>query len=572
MTAPKEKGLWKRTILLFTNIRIPIPLYLLQVLFGIASTRVALMYVPLEAQLKLGNIEENTTIFTYLGLMLLVALASILAQIPSFYSTAIVTRRLQDKLIDRSLRLPMRSYESRASMIVSWITQDCTLANGLLSSIAGFVTGIASTVMTVSTMSALDKGIGYVIVIIVIYVIFSTWLEGRLLFLRQRRDRLAQSELTAFFAEHLSFFTEIRQLHAASEELERGRRAIKRFYDADIYMAVLTLINNFVSGSIPNVITILVFVLGIRSVNAGTMTLTELAAFQNYMLIAYQSFSSLPQIYSTLMYYNGQLYYIASLMAEKEDVYDRAVSMPDAPADLRFEDVTFRYGETEVVSHASFTIPAGQTTVIAGPNGSGKSTLLRLIERFYTPDGGQILLGDVPAEQIHLGDWRRSFGYVLQEPQLFDGTVRENIVYGAPEGVSEDDVNRAVRLAGAEDFIRELPDGADYRIGENGARLSGGQRQRLAIARALLTDPSCLLLDEATASMDVSTAKAVSDSLEGCMAGRTTVIISHDMNVLSRADHVIVLSDGRVEAEGTREEALAASPTLRALCGGEEAA
>lgn len=562
-----EKGMWKRTFGMFTHISVPIWLYLLQAILGVVSTKVALSYVPYEAEIKLGNLGDKSNIIFYVTFLLLVVVSQIAARIPAFYAHAKVTKRLQDKLINRSLRLPVKSYETKASQIVSWITQDCTLADGLLAAIVGFLTGVASVIMTVTAMNGTSHSMTYIVVIVAAYILLSTWLEGKLTFLKERRGRRATSELTAYFAEHLGFFTEIKQLHSAGEELTRGKSSIKNFFKADIYQANMTLINSFVSGSISNVITILIFVLGVREVNRGLMTLTDLAAFQSYVLIAYQAVSSLPELYISIMRYNGSLFFISSLMAEKEEVYERKQGVGEQPGDITAEHISFGYGEETVLNDVSLRIPEGRFTLVVGPNGSGKTTLFKLLERFYTPDEGALYMGGTPLEDIHLGEWRRNTAYVLQESQIFRGTVRENITYGLDREVTDEELDCAARLASAYDFIHAFPEGYDYEVGEDGSKLSGGQRQRLSVARAIITDPDILLLDEPTGAMDVRASKTVIDSLCELMKGRTTVMISHDMRMLERADNVIVLNDGRIEAQGSRDEVLAKSETLRRLIG-----
>ncbi len=565
MKEQMQKGMWKRTFGLFRNIRIPWQLYVLQVVLGILSTKVALLYIPYETDLKLGNIEDSGVLWGYIGFQMLSVLAGIAASIPAFYSAAVVKRNLQNRLIGHSLRLPLGAFEKNGSRMVSWITQDSGYAEGLLTSLVGFLTGMASVYMSVAAMSAIDVAMIYIVPFLLVYIVFSTWLEGKFMFLRERRGRRADAELTAYLAEHLGFFTQIRQLHSQKEESRRGKEAVQRFYQAEVYQAVLTLVNNFISSPITNIITILVFVMGVPRVNDGSITIEELAAFQNYILIAYGSLSSLPGLYTSLMYYNGQLFYISGLMAEKEEVYERNRTMDMPDADLTFCDVTFGYGEKPVVEGASFTVPHGKTTLLVGPNGSGKSTLFKLIERFYTPDSGRICFGERDAQEIHLKEWRQSVAYVLQEPQLFDGTIRENINYGMNREVSQEETRQAARMACAEEFIQELPGGYEFEIGENGCRLSAGQRQRIAIARAVMLDPAYLLLDEATCNLDIYAEMLVTEALVKLMKGRTTLMISHDMKMLERAEHVVVLNQGRVEAEGTREEVQAKSEILRKL-------
>lgn len=565
MTDKRQKGMFRRTFGLFRSIRIPWHLYVLQVILGIISTRVALIYIPYYTSMQTGKITDTGVLGNYLLFAALAILMSMAERIPSFYSSATVSRRLQNRLIEHSLRLNVRSFESSASQLVSWITQDCTYADGLITSVVGFITGIYATYASVTSMSAIDMSFVGLVPVILIYIIFSTWLEGKTMFLRERRGRQANAELTAYLAEHLSFFTQIKQLHSRQEEIRRGREAARRYFRADLYQALLTLLNNMVSGSLSSVITILVFVMGVPMVRSGSITITDLAAFQSYILIAYQSLSSLPGLYTSLMYYNGQLFYISRLMAEPEEVYERSRSMDVTDQDLIFDHVSFGYGEKPVLRDVTFTVPKGKLTVVVGPNGSGKTTLFKLIERFYTPDSGSLRFGRYAVEDIHLQEWRQSMAYVLQEPQLFDGTIRENITYGMDREVTDEEVSAAARLASAEEFISELPGGYDFVIGENGSRLSAGQRQRLAIARAVMLDPAYLLLDEATCNLDIYAGREVTNALFRLMKGRTTVMISHDMAILERADHVVVLNGGAVEAAGPREQVEESSSTLRAL-------
>ena len=570
MKKKSNKGTFRRTFGLFASIRIPWHLYILEAILGIISAKVSLMYIPYLSEMKLGNIQESGVVSSYIVLMLAMLLFQIVARIPAFYARSMVARNLQNKLIHRSLRLPMRALEEDASEIVSWITQDCTYADGLITALTGFITGLASVYMSVTTMSVIDMTMVALVPAILVYILFSTWLEGRLLFRRQRIGKAAAAELTAFFSEHMGFFHQVRQLHAEKEEYTRGKKAIDQYFRVQLKQELITIFNNIVSGSLSTVINIFVFVLGVPLVRQGKIAMTDLVAFQNYVLVAYNSLSSLPGLYTNLMYYNGELFYIAGLMDTKEEVYTRKRGMDIPDEDLHFDNVSFAYGETPVLRGVSFTIPKGKVTMLTGPNGSGKTTVFKLIQRFYTPDSGKMTFGAIDAEDIHLNEWRQSITYVLQDPQLFNGTIRENITYGIERKVTDEEVISAAKMACADEFIRQFPEGYDFNIGDNGCKLSAGQRQRLAIARALMLDPAYLLLDEATCNMDVYSEKSVTDSLLQLMKGRTTVMISHDMDMLHLADHVIVLNEGNVEACGSRDETVRSSALLRELIAAEK--
>ena len=220
---------------------------------------------------------------------------------------------------------------------------------------------------------------------------------------------------------------------------------------------------------------------------------------------------------------------------------------------FRSDDISFRYEEQEVLKHVSFTIPKGRVTAIVGPSGAGKTTLLSLLERLYTPDGGEIRFGSTPVERIHLDQWRGATGYIQQASPLLSGTIRDNIAYGLNRPATEDEVVKAARMANAYDFIMKLPDGFDTQVGAMGGKLSGGQRQRIAIARMIIKNPDYLLLDEATSALDAENETEVQAALTAMMAGRTAVVVAHNLRTVVNADQIIVMNQGRVQAVGTHK-------------------
>jgi ABC-type multidrug transport system fused ATPase/permease subunit len=241
-----------------------------------------------------------------------------------------------------------------------------------------------------------------------------------------------------------------------------------------------------------------------------------------------------------------------------------AVALEGVRGEVAFEEVDFSYdGRGRVLEGLSFVAQPGQIVALLGATGSGKSTVTNLIPRLYDPTGGRITLDGVDLRALPLEKLRRNIGIVLQETTLFAASVRENIAYGRPEA-SEEEIVAAAKAAQAHDFILEqLPDGYETVIGERGTTLSGGQKQRLAIARALLTDPRILILDDATAAVDVETERRIQQALDTLMAGRTTFVIAHRLSTVRRADLILLLDDGRIAARGTHEELLAASDLYR---------
>lgn len=236
-----------------------------------------------------------------------------------------------------------------------------------------------------------------------------------------------------------------------------------------------------------------------------------------------------------------------------------AVKLKKATGQVRFEQISFTYdrGDAQVLQNVSFEAPAGQCVAILGPTGAGKSTLLSLIPRFYDPAAGRVLIDGTDVRQLDLDDLRRNVGLVFQESFLFSNTIASNIAFGHPQATRQQ-IERAAKIACAHDFITQLPDDYDTIIGERGADLSGGQRQRLAIARAVLLEPSILILDDPTASIDPETEHEILLAMDNAMADRTTFVVAHRLSTLRRADRVIVLDKGKIVQRGTHDELMAA--------------
>ena len=227
--------------------------------------------------------------------------------------------------------------------------------------------------------------------------------------------------------------------------------------------------------------------------------------------------------------------------------------------DIEFEDVSFRYpdGEETVLEHFSLKIPFGTCLAIVGETGAGKSTLANLICRFYEPTHGRILIDGRDARERSQLWLHSSIGYVLQAPQLFSGTIRENLLYGNPEATQEQ-IDRALDLVSARDFVDRLEQGLDTDVGEGGDLLSTGEKQLLCFARAILCDPRILILDEATASVDTLTEQKIQSAIDAVIRGRTSVVIAHRLSTVRNADWILHMEDGRIVEQGTHEQLMAA--------------
>ena len=235
-----------------------------------------------------------------------------------------------------------------------------------------------------------------------------------------------------------------------------------------------------------------------------------------------------------------------------------AIELDEVKGEIEFRDVTFRYpdGGDNVLEHFSLHIPQGATVAIVGETGAGKSTLVNLACRFFEPTEGQILIDGVDYRQRSQLWLHSNIGYVLQDPHLFSGTVRENIRYGNLDATDEE-VEAAAALANADDFIRRLPQGYDTVITGDGGSLSQGERQLLAIARAAVSDPPVLILDEATSSIDTRTEVRIQAAFARMMQGRTSFIVAHRLSTIREADIILVMKDGHIVEQGSHDQLLA---------------
>ena len=329
----------------------------------------------------------------------------------------------------------------------------------------------------------------------------------------------------------------------AAEDLMRQQISVARTFS--FLFPVIFLVANLGQAA--------VLYFGGQQILAGTLTLGEWQKFSLYLLFVFFPLGQLGFIISQMSQASASAQRIFEIVDAHNDVVDKPGALPLPPIDGRveFHNVTFRYFNSTdtVLSDISFVAAPGQTVALLGSTGSGKTTIINLVPRFYEVTAGQVLIDGHDVRDVQLESLRRQIGIVLQETNLFTGTIRDNIAFGRPDA-TDDQIEAAAQAAAAHDFIMSFPDGYATPVGERGATLSGGQKQRIAIARALLLDPQVLILDDSTSSVDVTTEVRIQNALDRLMQGRTSFVIAQRISTVLNADLILVLDKGRVAARG----------------------
>ncbi|NCY26092.1 MAG: ATP-binding cassette domain-containing protein, partial [Alphaproteobacteria bacterium] len=306
---------------------------------------------------------------------------------------------------------------------------------------------------------------------------------------------------------------------------------------------------------------VMVLWLGGQDVLDGTITTGQLSAFVFYSVIVAGAVGAISEVWADVQRAAGAAERISELLGYAPEITSPAHPRPltqQGGAQVRFEQVHFTYPmrrDRAAITDFSLVVEPGQSVAFVGPSGAGKTTLFQLMLRFYDPSAGRICVDGIDIRELALPQLRRTIGLVPQEPVIFSDTARENIRVGNTEA-SDDEIVAAARAASAMEFLEQLPQGLDTFVGEKGVQLSGGQRQRIAIARALVRNPRLLLLDEATSALDSENEHLIQQALNRLVQGRTTFIIAHRLSTIMRADRIVLLNQGRMEASGTHQELL----------------
>jgi subfamily B ATP-binding cassette protein MsbA len=377
-----------------------------------------------------------------------------------------------------------------------------------------------------------------------------------------RKYSRVNQESTARMAHHLSqTLQHIRQVQSYAQEGTEQRRMhnqINEVLASTLKAVKVRAMSSPVVEIIGTIAIALIMLYAGRRIADGTLTPGAFASFMASLVMLSRPLKGLTSL-------NNNLQEGLAAAQRAFELIDATPTLQDKPhakplqltsSTIQFDNVTLAYPDgTLALSDLSFQIPAGHTVAFVGPSGAGKSSILNLIPRFYDVSHGHVRVGGVDIRDVTMKSLRQHIALVSQDVAIFDDTIAGNIAYGNPKATPEN-IEAAARAAAAHEFISQLPEGYRTILGENGLKLSGGQKQRLALARAILKDAPILLLDEATASLDTASEKAVQNALEKARKGRTTLVVAHRLSTIINADHIVVLQEGRIAEQGSHSELL----------------
>lgn len=399
----------------------------------------------------------------------------------------------------------------------------------------------------------------------VVHAVVSRWFTNAI---EPRYENVRENvgALNARLENNVNGISTIKAYRMEESEIRRVRDSSREYLETSWEAAKLRIVLPVITRTVNNAGFILAFVVGgywvLRGppfLLTGTVTPGAIVTFLLYARSFNEPVSQLVGVVDIYEDAHASSKRIVDLLESPTTAVDDGRDVDDVEGAVEYDEVSFSYDDVpdETLSNVDFTVDPGQTVAFVGPTGSGKSTIVKLLLRFYEVDGGTIRIDDDDVRDFATRGLRRSISYVSQDPVLLHGSIEENIAYGAPDA-DRDAVAEAARTAGAHEFIERLPDGYDSPVGERGEKLSGGQRQRIAIARAMLRDPSILVLDEATSHVDNETELLIQKNIREMTAGRTTFVVAHALSTVRDADTILVVDDGAIVERGTHDELLAA--------------
>ena len=541
-----------------------------------AVGRLAGIVLPASTKFLIDDVVGKRRTEMLVPLIGAVVLATVLQGAASFALTQLLSKaaqrliaELRQKVQAHVGRLPVSYFDSHKSgALVSRIMNDVEgLRNLVGTGLVDFVGGLMTAAIALVVMFRLSPLMtGLTALFIALFSGFLSLAFGKLRPIFRERGKI-YAEVTGRLTESLSGIRVVKGYHRERHEEEVFGAGVKKLLANVLQtltsMSLLGLSSTVLLGLVGSA----VMYAGARQIFAGTLTLGGFFTYTIFLGFLIAPMVQVVSIGTQLTEALAGLERTREILRERPEDEDpgRVLRLGPVLGEVVFQDVSFSYESGKEVLHSvSFRAAPGTVTALVGPSGSGKSTIIGLVSAFHVPGSGKVLVDGADLSSVRLDSYRTQLGVVLQESFLFDGSIRENIVFPRPE-VSEEEMLRAARIARVDEFAEGFEKGYETIVGERGVRLSGGQKQRVSIARAVLADPRILILDEATSSLDSESEALIQEGLSYLMKGRTTFVIAHRLSTIRRADQILVVEKGEIVQKGTHAELIAAGGRYREM-------
>lgn len=485
------------------------------------------------------------------------------------YFSLQVTSDLRIKLYRHFITSDISKLHSKSSgdMIASIINEIGSVVGLINISLNGFIKQFFTLIALIAVMFNQSLELSLIAFVGFPLAVYPIYKLGRKLRNLSFKNQEMSAKFNSQMSDTLQYSKLVKAYHCEEFEIKRMSLIIDSIAKVGRKISRMSLVSSPFVESLAGLGVAAVIWYGGHQVIEGKTTPGAFFSFFAAMMMAYRPLKSVSGMNSSVQMGLASATRLFTLLDEKPTIVDKpnAISLEKVRGEIEFENVCFSYDESKTtLNDISFKVKAGQSVALVGHSGGGKSTIMSMILRFYDPSRGEVKLDGHNISDLTLKSLRNSMSVVNQEVMLFDDTILENIRYGKIEA-TEEEIVRAAKLAEADEFIQELPNKYQSKIGQNGIRLSGGQRQRIAIARAILYNAPILLLDEATSSLDPISEKLIKDALNSLMKNRTSIIIAHRLSTVIHCDKIIVIANGRVVEEGSHKELLELNGTYANL-------
>ncbi|PWK17433.1 ABC transporter ATP-binding protein [Xanthomarina spongicola] len=534
----------------------------------IVLSRLSSLVLPWKSKALLDDVIPNKDYDQLYNLLLIVGIAILIQAVTSFLLTKLLSvqaqyliSELRAQVQKKVLSLPISFFDNtKSGVLVSRIMTDVEgvrnlIGTGLVQMVGGTITAVISLILLINISWSMTL---FVLVPVAIFGFIALKAFGYIRPIFRKRG-VINAEVTGRLTETLAGVRVIKAFNAEEQENKTFEVGVERLFQNVKKSLTATAFMTSSSTFLLGIASTGIMGIGGYKIMTGDLTVGDFLSFTlllGFMIAPIVQMSNIGSQLTEALAGLDRTEELMNMEAEADDE-NRTIELKNLKGDLVFNDVSFSYeAGKEVLHNISFNAPSGSVTALVGSSGSGKSTIAGLSATFLNPKAGKITIDNHDLSKVNLNSYRQHLGVVLQDEFLFEGTIRENILFPRPNA-SEEELIQAVKAAYVDEFTDRFDDGLDTLIGERGVKLSGGQRQRLAIARAILADPKMIILDEATSNLDTESEGLIQKSLAELTKNRTTIVIAHRLSTIKKADQILVIEAGHIAERGTHDELIA---------------